>query len=179
MGRPIGGADGAGDSLALGLFHLQRCSHGSIIGMVATAREPARGGDQTLAQSAGGVVSGALCGGKEFFEEWMWCGTWLLLSESSHGGGGDDEARGTYGVAARATRAGNVLFSGPNSERTYGIYVVLAGSLADAEELAGQDPYHLAGIRQMQVWSGTLEGDADERSDYRRPRAALQGGRLA
>jgi uncharacterized protein YciI len=48
-------------------------------------------------------------------------------------------------------RAGRVLFSGPTSDRSVGIYVVLAGSLSDAEKLAAQDPDHVRGIGAMAV----------------------------
>ena len=48
-------------------------------------------------------------------------------------------------------RAGRVLFSGPTSDRSYGIYVVLAASLAEAEKLAAQDPDHVRGIGTMEV----------------------------
>lgn len=48
-------------------------------------------------------------------------------------------------------RAGRVLFSGPTSDRSYGIYVVLAASLSDAEKLAAQDPDHVRGIGTMEV----------------------------
>jgi uncharacterized protein YciI len=48
-------------------------------------------------------------------------------------------------------RAGRVLFSGPTSDRAYGIYVVLAASLDDAKKLAAQDPDHVRGIGIMEV----------------------------
>jgi hypothetical protein len=48
-------------------------------------------------------------------------------------------------------RAGRVLFSGPTSDRAYGIYVVLAASLDEAEKLAAQDPDHVNGIGTMEV----------------------------
>ena len=48
-------------------------------------------------------------------------------------------------------RAGRVLFSGPTSDRSVGIYVVLAASLNDAEKLAAQDPDHVSGIGIMEV----------------------------
>ncbi len=48
-------------------------------------------------------------------------------------------------------RAGNLLFSGPSTDGGYGIYIVLADSLEDAKKLAGQDPYHIHGDREMQV----------------------------
>ena len=48
-------------------------------------------------------------------------------------------------------RAGRLLFSGPTSDRAYGIYVMLASSLREAEALAGQDPHHARGIRTMEV----------------------------
>ena len=48
-------------------------------------------------------------------------------------------------------RAGRLLFSGPTSDREYGIYVMLASSLDEAKDLAGQDPHHARGIRTMEV----------------------------
>ena len=48
-------------------------------------------------------------------------------------------------------RAERVLFSGPTSDRSYGIYIVLAASLADAEKLAAQHPDHVRGIGTMEV----------------------------
>ena len=52
-------------------------------------------------------------------------------------------------------RAGRLLFSGPTSDRAYGIYVMLASSLDEAKALAAQDPHHARGIRTMEVleWS--------------------------
>ena len=48
-------------------------------------------------------------------------------------------------------RAGRLLFSGPTSDRAYGIYVMLASSLSEAKALAAQDPHHARGIRTMEV----------------------------
>ena len=48
-------------------------------------------------------------------------------------------------------RAGRLLFSGPTSDRAYGIYVMLASSMSEAKDLAGQDPHHARGIRTMEV----------------------------
>ena len=48
-------------------------------------------------------------------------------------------------------RSGRVLFSGPTSDRSYGIYVLVASSLSDAENLAAQDPDHVRGIGTMEV----------------------------
>ena len=48
-------------------------------------------------------------------------------------------------------RAGRLLFSGPTSDRLYGIYIMLASSKSDAERIAAQDPHHLKGIRTMEV----------------------------
>jgi uncharacterized protein YciI len=53
-------------------------------------------------------------------------------------------------------RAGRVLFSGPTSDRSVGIYVVLAASLNDAEKLAAQDPDHVSGIGIMEVSRSAL-----------------------
>jgi uncharacterized protein YciI len=48
-------------------------------------------------------------------------------------------------------RSGRVLFSGPTSDRSFGIYVVLAASLSEAKTLAAQDPDHIRGIGSMEV----------------------------
>ena len=48
-------------------------------------------------------------------------------------------------------RAGRLLFSGPTSDGAYGIYIMLAASLDEAKSVAGQDPHHARGIRQMDV----------------------------
>jgi uncharacterized protein YciI len=49
-------------------------------------------------------------------------------------------------------RAGRALFSGPTSDRVYGIYVLLAPSLEEARKLAAEDPHHLQGDREMEVF---------------------------
>ena len=48
-------------------------------------------------------------------------------------------------------KAGHLLFSGPTTDGAYGIYVMLATSLAEAKALAARDPHHAGGIRQMEV----------------------------
>jgi uncharacterized protein YciI len=48
-------------------------------------------------------------------------------------------------------RSGRVLFSGPTSDRPYGIYVVLASSLSEARRLAAEDPDHIGGIGTTEV----------------------------
>jgi uncharacterized protein YciI len=48
-------------------------------------------------------------------------------------------------------RAGRLLFSGPTSDRAYGIYIMLASSLSEAKSIAAQDPHHARGIRTMEV----------------------------
>ena len=48
-------------------------------------------------------------------------------------------------------KAGQLLFSGPTTDGAYGIYIMLASSLSEAESLAAQDPHHLRGIRKMEV----------------------------
>jgi hypothetical protein len=52
-------------------------------------------------------------------------------------------------------RAGRLLFSGPTSDRAYGIYIMLAADLSEAKRIAAQDPHHREGIRTMEVmeWS--------------------------
>lgn len=48
-------------------------------------------------------------------------------------------------------RAGRLLFSGPTTDGAYGVYIMVASSLTEAETIAAQDPHHLRGIREMQV----------------------------
>jgi uncharacterized protein YciI len=48
-------------------------------------------------------------------------------------------------------RAGRLLFSGPTTDGAFGVYIMLASSLMEAERIAAQDPHHLRGIREMQV----------------------------
>jgi uncharacterized protein YciI len=52
-------------------------------------------------------------------------------------------------------RAGRLLFSGPTSDRAYGVYIMLAADLSEAKRIAGEDPHHRRGIRTMEVmeWS--------------------------
>jgi uncharacterized protein len=47
-------------------------------------------------------------------------------------------------------RAGRALFSGPTTDGRYGMYVLLAPDLAAARALAGEDPYHQHGIRDLE-----------------------------
>jgi uncharacterized protein YciI len=47
--------------------------------------------------------------------------------------------------------AGRLLFSGPTSDRAYGIYIMLASSKSEAERTAAQDPHHVHGDRTMEV----------------------------
>jgi uncharacterized protein YciI len=48
-------------------------------------------------------------------------------------------------------RSGRLLFSGPTSDRAYGIYIMLASSKSEAERIAAQDPHHMRGIRTKEV----------------------------
>jgi uncharacterized protein YciI len=48
-------------------------------------------------------------------------------------------------------RAGRLLFSGPTTDGSYGIYIVLAASLVEAKSLAAKDPHHAQGLRAMEV----------------------------
>lgn len=42
--------------------------------------------------------------------------------------------------------AGKILFSGPTTDRKYGIYVIKADSKDEAARIAGSDPYTAAGF---------------------------------
>ena len=48
-------------------------------------------------------------------------------------------------------RAGLILFSGPTTDGSHGVYVILADDQQEAERLAGQDPCHVHGDREMHV----------------------------
>ncbi|HEY2987442.1 MAG TPA: YciI family protein [Candidatus Binatia bacterium] len=48
-------------------------------------------------------------------------------------------------------RSGRLLFSGPTADRAYGIYIMLASSLSEAERVAAEDPHHVNGVRAMEV----------------------------
>jgi len=48
-------------------------------------------------------------------------------------------------------RSGKVLFSGPTSDLSYGIYVLLAANLAEARALAANDPDHVIGVASVEV----------------------------
>lgn len=48
-------------------------------------------------------------------------------------------------------RAGRLLFSGPTTDGSYGIYIVLAASLDEAKSIAAKDPHHVQGVRAMEV----------------------------
>lgn len=48
-------------------------------------------------------------------------------------------------------RSGRALFSGRTADHAYGIYVLLADSLEEGRQLAGQDPYHIHGDRTPEV----------------------------
>lgn len=49
-------------------------------------------------------------------------------------------------------RNGQILFSGPTSDRTFGVYVILAPDIEAARTIAGQDPYHQDGSRELNVY---------------------------
>ena len=42
--------------------------------------------------------------------------------------------------------AGKILFSGPTTDRRYGVYVIRAESKQEAEQIAASDPYTAAGL---------------------------------
>lgn len=48
-------------------------------------------------------------------------------------------------------RAGRILFSGPVTDGSYGVYVLLAENREEAEQLAAEDPYHVHDDREMQI----------------------------
>ncbi|HWO42078.1 MAG TPA: YciI family protein [Candidatus Eisenbacteria bacterium] len=48
-------------------------------------------------------------------------------------------------------RSGRLLFSGPTTDGRYGVYVMLASNLEEAQRVAAEDPHHKRGIRSMEV----------------------------
>jgi len=46
---------------------------------------------------------------------------------------------------------GKILFSGPTTDRKYGVYVIRAGSKEEAEKIAASDPYTAAGFCSFEV----------------------------
>ena len=79
----------------------------------------------------------------------MW---YLVLSRRLH----PNEAMLDYTPAHRdwldaQHRAGRLLFSGPTTDGSHGIYIVLAKDLEQARQVAGEDPYHVHGVREMNV----------------------------
>jgi uncharacterized protein YciI len=48
-------------------------------------------------------------------------------------------------------RAGRILFSGPTADHAYGIYILLAPNRNEAERAASQDPFHVHGVRTMEI----------------------------
>lgn len=47
--------------------------------------------------------------------------------------------------------AGKILFSGPTTDRKYGIYVIRAGSKDEAQKVAAGDPYTAAGFTSFEL----------------------------
>jgi uncharacterized protein YciI len=47
--------------------------------------------------------------------------------------------------------AGKILFSGPTTDRKYGVYVIRAADRNEAEKLAASDPYTAAGFTAFEL----------------------------
>ncbi|MEA2641500.1 MAG: hypothetical protein QOF51_2894 [Chloroflexota bacterium] len=47
--------------------------------------------------------------------------------------------------------AGNILLSGPSSDRKYGMYLIKAGARAEADRIAASDPYTVAGHTTFEI----------------------------
>ena len=47
--------------------------------------------------------------------------------------------------------SGKILFSGPTSDRKYGVYVIRAADRAEAEKIAAGDPYTAAGFSGFEL----------------------------
>lgn len=81
----------------------------------------------------------------------MW---YLVLSRITEG---SEEARKAHlpehmDWLLETHRSGHILFSGPTSDKSTGIYVMVADDLEKATEIAGQDPHHIYGERAMEVF---------------------------
>ena len=48
-------------------------------------------------------------------------------------------------------QAGKILFSGPTTDRKYGVYVIRAGSKDEAARIAASDPYTAAGFCSFEL----------------------------
>ena len=48
-------------------------------------------------------------------------------------------------------KAGKILFSGPTTDRKYGVYVIRAGSKEEADKIAASDPYTAAGFSAYEL----------------------------
>jgi uncharacterized protein YciI len=47
--------------------------------------------------------------------------------------------------------SGKILFSGPTTDRKYGVYVIRAGSKDEADKIAASDPYTVAGFTAFEL----------------------------
>jgi uncharacterized protein YciI len=47
--------------------------------------------------------------------------------------------------------SGRIVMSGPSADRTYGIYLVRAGSLEEATASAARDPFVVEGLAQQEI----------------------------
>lgn len=52
----------------------------------------------------------------------------------------------------RQHELGTILFSGPTSDRTYGIYVIRTNTKTEAEKIAASDPYTVAGLCTFELF---------------------------
>ena len=52
----------------------------------------------------------------------------------------------------RQHESGRILFSGPTTDRKFGVYVIRAESRAEAEKIAGADPYTAAGFTAFDLY---------------------------
>ncbi len=52
----------------------------------------------------------------------------------------------------RQHESGTILFSGPSSDRQYGIYVIRSSFKAEAERIAASDPYTAAGLTAFELF---------------------------
>ena len=50
--------------------------------------------------------------------------------------------------------SGKILFSGPTTDRKYGVYVIRAESKQEAEQIAASDPYTAAGFCALNCLNG-------------------------
>ena len=65
--------------------------------------------------------------------------------------GMDGDSRSAFGLDETTAQSGKILFSGPTTDRKYGVYVIRAESRSEAEQIAGGDPCTVAGFTAFEL----------------------------